>query len=150
MRLENLTQPELIFPELDAADREQVLQTFSDHLAELGVVGDAGELYSKLLEREQLGSTGIGSGVAIPHCKLKSLTKAVLAVGISRRGVEFGAMDSEPVRLFFLVVSPTDAPAVHLQVLAAISKWIKADNHVARMLKLKDRSTIYHMLEEKA
>lgn len=149
MRLENLTQPELIFPELDVSERDQVLRTFSDHLRDLGMVGDADELFAKLLEREQLGSTGIGSGVAIPHCKLKSLNKAVLAVGIARQGVDFGSMDSEPVRLFFLVVSPTDAPAVHLQVLAAISKWIKADNHVARMLKLKDRGAIYHMLEEK-
>ncbi len=149
MRLENLTQPELIFPALDATDRDAVLRDFSEHLRELGLVADADELFAKLLEREQLGSTGIGAGVAIPHCKLKSLTKAVLAVGICRDGVDFGSPDAVPVRLFFLVVSPTDAPAVHLQVLAAISKWIKADHHVSRMLKLRDRGAIYHMLEEK-
>ncbi|MGD2114673.1 MAG: PTS sugar transporter subunit IIA [Acidobacteriota bacterium] len=148
MHIENLTRPELIFPALEAEDREEVLRAFSERLAEERVVDDASELYRKLLEREQLGSTGIGSGVAIPHCKLDHLSEAVLAIGISRKGVEFGAMDSEPVRLFFLLVSPTDAPAIHLQVLAAISKWIKTDRHVPRMLKLKDRGAIYHMLEE--
>lgn len=150
MHLETLTRPELIFPDLDAADRDGVLRTFSDHLAEQDVVEDPDALYDKLLEREQLGSTGIGSGVAIPHCKLESLSRAVLAIGISRRGVEFGAMDSEPVRLFFLLVSPTDAPAVHLQVLAAISKWIKTDDHVPRILKLRERDAIYDLLEEES
>jgi PTS system nitrogen regulatory IIA component len=148
MHIENLTRPELIFPALEADDREDVLRTFAEQLAEQEVVDDAGELFRKLLEREQLGSTGIGSGVAIPHCKLDHLSEAVLAIGISRKGVEFGAMDAEPVRLFFLLVSPTDSPAIHLQVLAAISKWIKTDRHVPRMLKLKDRGAIYHMLEE--
>lgn len=150
MRLEQLTRPDLIFPELDADDRDDVLQTFAQNLAELQVVDDADELYTKLLEREKLGSTGIGSGVAIPHCKLRNLSKVVLAIGICRRGVDFGSSRSEPVRLFFLVVSPTDAPAIHLQVLAAISKWIRADSHVSRILKLKERSAIYQMLEEEA
>lgn len=148
MRLDTLTQPELIFPELPAASREEILQLFASRLAEMEVVDNADQLFDKLLEREQLGSTGIGAGVAIPHCKLDNLKDAVLAIGICRGGVEFGAMDSEPVRLFFLLVSPNDAPAVHLQVLAAISKWIKADNHVPRMLKLHERGAIYSMLEE--
>lgn len=148
MRLETLTKPELIFPELPASSREEILKLFATRLAEMDVVEDSEQLYDKLLEREQLGSTGIGAGVAIPHCKLDNLTEAVLSIGICRGGVEFGAMDSEPVRLFFLLVSPTEAPAVHLQVLAAISKWIKADSHVPRMLKLHEQSAIYTMLEE--
>lgn len=148
MRLDTLTQPELIFPDLPASTREEILRLFASHLTEMHVVEDADKLYDKLLEREQLGSTGIGAGVAIPHCKLDNLTDAVLAIGICRGGVEFGAMDSEPVRLFFLLVSPTDAPAVHLQVLAAISKWIKADSHVPRILKLHEPGAIFSMLEE--
>lgn len=148
MRLDALTGPELILPGLEASAGEEVLRKLSRHLEEQGVIRDARELYEKLLEREELGSTGIGSGVAIPHCKLKVLSHAVLAIGICRHGVEFRAADSEPVRLFFLAVSPSDAPAVHLQVLAAISKWIKADNHVARLLKLEDPLAIYRLLEE--
>ena len=148
MRLESLTSPDLIFPRLDADDRDEVLRTLADRLAEHRVVPDADELYAKLLEREQLGSTGIGSGVAIPHCKLEGLSEAVLAVGVSRRGIDFAAMDSQPVRVFFLLVSPTDAPAIHLQVLAAISKWLKADAHVSRLLELSDPEEIYGLLGE--
>lgn len=148
MRLDALTGPELIFPGLEASEGEEVLRELSRHLEEQRVIRDAGELYGKLLEREGLGSTGIGSGVAIPHCKLKELSHAVLAIGICRRGVPFRAADSEPVRLFFLAISPSDAPAVHLQVLAAVSKWIKANSHVARLLKLHDPRAIYRLLEE--
>lgn len=148
MRLDSLTRPELIFPELDAVDREQVLRSLALRLEQSDVVPDATELYAKLLEREQLGSTGVGAGVAIPHCKLDELSKVVLAVGIARNGVSFGAVDTRPVRLFFLVVSPTDAPAVHLQVLAAISRWLKQDSHVSRLLDLRDPEAIYRLLKE--
>jgi PTS system nitrogen regulatory IIA component len=148
MRLDSLTNPELIFPELDADDREAVLRAMSDRLEQRRVIESAKELYDRLLEREQLGSTGVGAGVAIPHCKLKELSKVVLAIGITRQGVDFGAIDAKPVRLFFLVVSPTDAPAVHLQVLAAISRWLKEDSHASRVLELRDRQAIYVLLEE--
>lgn len=148
MRLDSLTNPELIFPELDADDREEVLRAMSDRLEQRRVIESSEELYDRLLEREQLGSTGVGAGVAIPHCKLKELSKVVLAIGITRQGVDFGAIDAKPVRLFFLVVSPTDAPAVHLQVLAAISRWLKEDSHASRVLELRDRQAIYGLLEE--
>lgn len=147
MRLDTLTEPELIFPEIDASDREEVLRVLSDRLEERRVIRSSDELYARLLEREQLGSTGVGAGVAIPHCKLKDLSQVVLAIGITDRGVDFGAIDTRPVRLFFLVVSPTDAPAVHLQVLAAISRWLKEDSHASRVLELRDRQAIYQLLE---
>lgn len=147
MNLGSLTHPQLVFPELAARDVSGVLRAFADRVAELGYVPDAERLYAKLLEREQLGSTGIGSGVAIPHCKMKGLDQAILAVGATRKPVDFGAVDGEPVRLFFLVVSPNDAPAVHLQALSAISKWVKADHHVDRILALHDRQAIYQLLQ---
>lgn len=148
MNLGSLTDPQLIFPDLPGEDGEGVLRAFADRVAEHGSVPDADRLYDKLMEREQLGSTGIGSGVAIPHCKMKGLDRAVLAVGLTERPVDFGAMDGQPVRLFFLVVSPDEAPAVHLQVLASISKWVKADRHVKRVLSMNDPQRIYHFLEE--
>lgn len=148
MRLDSLTEPELIFPDLVATDRDAVLRTLASRVAAHEGIGDVDGLYDRLLEREQLGSTGVGAGVAIPHCKLKGLSEVVMAVGISRKGIDYGAIDTEPVRLFFLVISPTDAPAAHLQVLAAISRWLKKDSHVSRLLALHDRQKIYDLLEE--
>jgi nitrogen PTS system EIIA component len=148
MRLDSLTEPELIFPDLDSPDRDAVLRTLAARVAAHEGLADVDGLYERLLEREQLGSTGVGSGVAIPHCKLEGLSEVVMAVGISREGIEFGAIDTEPVRLFFLVVSPTEAPAAHLQVLASISRWLKKNSHVSRLLALHDRQKIFHLLEE--
>lgn len=149
MRLDTLTRPELIYSALPGGDRDSVLRAFADRMAERDLIPDSGALYAKLLEREQLGSTGIGSGVAIPHCKLKGLSGPILSIGVvGKPGVEFGAVDGKPVRVFFLVVSPTESPADHLQVLAAISRWIKADDHVAGLLEARTGQEIYDLLRQ--
>ncbi|HEX2253580.1 MAG TPA: PTS sugar transporter subunit IIA [Thermoanaerobaculia bacterium] len=147
MNLASLTEPELVFPDLPGDDVSSVLHSLARRVAELGYVTDSDHLHAKLIEREQLGSTGIGSGVAIPHCKMAGLSRAVLAVAQTRRPVDFGAVDGQPVRLFFLVISPADSPAVHLQVLSSISRWVKADHHVERLLGTRDRAAIYEMLK---
>jgi PTS system nitrogen regulatory IIA component len=148
VRLGSLTRPELIFPELPSADRAGVLRAFADRIADLKLVQDGGELHRRLMEREQLGSTGIGSGIAIPHCKVPGLGQGVVAIGLAPEGVDFGAADGEPVRLFFLVLSPSAAPAEHLQVLATISRWIKADHNAERLLELRDPQAVYQFLQE--
>jgi len=147
MNLGSLTDPQLIFPDLAGGDVAGVLRAFADQVAARGLVDDADKLYEKLQEREQLGSTGIGSSVAIPHCKMKGLERAIVAVGIKDAPVDFAAVDGKPVRLFFLVVSPHDAPALHLQVLASISRWVKADRHVEQILGMHEREEIYEFLK---
>lgn len=148
MRLSSLTRPDLIFPELPAADRSQVLHALAERIAERGVVPSAADLYEKLWEREQLGSTGIGGGIAIPHCKLKGLARGVVAIGLTPEGIGFGAVDGRPVSLFFLVISPSESPAEHLQILAALSRWIKADQHADRIRELRDPQAIYDFLQQ--
>lgn len=148
MQLHTLTRPELIFPNLPGHDTRSILRAFSERLAEQGLVESSDELFDKLHEREQLGSTGIGEGVAIPHCKLKGINEVVLAVATSGEGVDFAAVDAEPVKLFFLVLSPLRDPAAHLRALATISKWVKANRHVERILAETDSRSIHELLEE--
>ena len=150
MGLGALTRPDLIFPDLPATDSQGVLRALADRVASQGLIKNGGELFQRLWEREQLGSTGIGQGVAIPHCKLKGLARGVVAVGLVPAGVEFGAVDGKPVRVFFLVVSPAESPAEHLQILAALSRWIKADDHAGRLLALHDPAAVYDLLREGA
>jgi mannitol/fructose-specific phosphotransferase system IIA component (Ntr-type) len=149
MRLGSLTRPELIFLGLSAADRTAVLRILAEKVAAEGLVSDAGELVRKLAEREQLGSTGIGSGIAIPHCKLPGLSRGVVAIGMVPGGVDFGAADGQPVRLLFLVLSPSASPAEHLQVLATISRWIKGNmaGTADRILELGDPAAVIQLLE---
>ncbi len=150
MGLGALTRPELIFPDLPGEDRAGVLRALAGRVAKQGLVGNGEELFQRLWEREQLGSTGIGQGVAIPHCKLKGLRHGVVAIGLVPAGVEFGAVDGQPVKVFFLVVSPAESPAEHLQILAAISRWIKVPEHAGRLLALHDPAQVYDLLRSEA
>jgi PTS system nitrogen regulatory IIA component len=146
--LGSLTRPELIFPDLPAADRQEVLRELAGRVAARGLVKGAEELFRQLWDREQLGSTGIGGGIAIPHCKLDGLKHGIVAVGIVPAGVEFGAVDGKPVQVFFLVASPAGAPGQHLQTLAAISRWVKTGGHTERLLALHDPGQVYDLLCE--
>jgi PTS system nitrogen regulatory IIA component len=146
VQLEALTRPELILPQLAAADAHGVLREFADQIAAAGLVPDADELYRKLAERERLGSTAVGGGVAIPHCKLRGLGQAVVAIGRVEPGIDFGAADGEPVRAFFVVVSPSEAPAEHLRVLSTVSRWIKGRQNVEQLLALADRDRLWELL----
>src|SRR5436305_1166944 len=148
MSLASLTRPELILPDLAATDRAGALRALAAAAAEQGLVADPAALYGRLAEREELGSTGIGGGVAIPHCKVPGLGREVVAVAVCEAGVDFGAVDGKPVRVLFLVVSPPGSPAEHLRVLAAISRWVKADGNVGRILAAPDRQAIYRLLGE--
>ena len=148
MRLGSLTRPDLVFPDLAATDRAEVLRAFAERIAERGLVRDAETLYQRLAEREDLGSTGIGGGIAIPHCKIDGLKQGMVAVGRVRDGVDFGAADGQPVRLFFLVISPSQAPAEHLQALAAISRWIKAGGRAQALLDQPGAEEIYAYLQQ--
>jgi len=146
LRLASLTRPELIFPDLPAEDRDAVLRELARRIAGLGLVRDPQDLFQKLWEREQLGSTGIGSGIAIPHCKLPGLDHGIVAIGMVPAGVDFGAVDGQPVRLLFLVLSPSASPGEHLQVLATVSRWIKGN--AERILELHEPAAVVRLLEQ--
>lgn len=147
MGLATLIRPELVFPDLPGSDRQTALRAIADHIAEAGFIADPDPLYRKLCEREDLGTTCVGHSVAIPHCKLKKLKEVLVSVALSADGVDFGAEDDVPVRLFFTVISPDDAPAAHLQSLALISRWIKANSHVEKLTELSSRGEILAFLE---
>ena len=150
MRLSSLTSPDLIFMDLPGADGPTVLRAFAERVVERGLVADADMLYRRLLEREKLGTTALGQGVAVPHCKIAGLEKVVVAVGLFRKGIDFEATDGQPVRLLFLVISPTAAPAEHLQSLAAISRWVRGDRNVERILRVDAPEAVFELLDSES
>lgn len=117
--------PRLVLPDLASTTREGALGEMAEQLAAAGVVKDPAALVQRLLERERLGCTGLGGGIALPHCKWKGIDDVLLAIGRSRTGVDFGAADGMPVTLIFLLISPVDAPGLHLQALARVSRRLK-------------------------
>lgn len=127
----------LVFPHLAGTTAEEALAEMAAGLERTGVVGSASDLARRLVERETMGSTGLGGGLAIPHCKVRDLTDVVVSIGISRTGVDFHSADGQPVTVLFVVLSPADAPALHLQALARISRLIRMPG-VAESLRHAD------------
>ena len=125
MKLSELTDEEYILPELTAKDKKGVLEELVDALVKREPSIDKKALVKVLLERERLGSTGIGDGVAIPHGKFHGITHPIIAFGRSRKGLDFESMDGEPVFLFFLLVAPENSASIHLKALAKIAKILK-------------------------
>ena len=146
VNLGSLTRPDLIFTDLPGTDRKSVLREVAKRIEAAGVVGDCEVLFAKLCEREELGTTGVGHQVAVPHCKVKGLAEIVVSVGICSEGIDFEAADDQPVRVLFTVVSPEKEPAIHLHALAAISHWVKADHHVEKILEQSDQEGILRLL----
>ncbi len=116
-----------IIPKLEATTKEAAIKEMVNKLVAVGEINDADQVIDVLLEREKLGSTGIGEGVAIPHGKSESVKRVVAAFARSEDGVSFDALDGEPVYLLFLLIAPTDQQAIsdHLKVLARISRLLK-------------------------
>jgi PTS system nitrogen regulatory IIA component len=137
-----------IFPDLAGETVEEVLAEMAAGLARGGVVADGENAARRLVERERMGSTGLGQGIAIPHCKLKELSDVVLAVGMSRRGLDFLSSDGVPVTLVFLVLSPADAPALHLQALARISRVIRVPGIAENLRRKETPAEIAAVLKE--
>ncbi len=137
-----------IFLDIAPGTMSEALQDMTRRLKESGDVKDPEDLTRRLMEREKLGCTGLGNGIAIPHCKLAGLESVLLAVGVSRGGVDFHALDGKPVRLIFLVLSPAEAPAGHLQALARISRLVKTPGVTEGILAASSADQVGRLLLE--
>ena len=111
--------------ELKSQNKKEVLKELVQTLASAHGVKNAAGILDALLEREELGSTGIGQGIAIPHGKSDSVNKVIAALGVSRRGIDFDALDGESVYIFFMLVAPANSAGIHLKILAKISRLLK-------------------------
>lgn len=148
VKIAEMLDPAAIVAELRGTGKKDVLAELTEALVAANPSLNREEVIRVLLERERLGSTGIGDGVAIPHGKLKHLDRQLIAFGLSRKGVEFDAMDGKPARLFFLLIAPEDAVGVHLKTLARISKLLKAPLVRERLLSALDRQQIHGIITE--
>ncbi|HXV28687.1 MAG TPA: PTS sugar transporter subunit IIA [bacterium] len=119
---------------VEATEKEDALKELVDVLAGVKEIGDKKSIVRALIERERLGSTGIGQGIAIPHGKTDRVNELVAVLGISRKGVNFEALDGEAVYIFFLLVAPKDTAGPHLKALAQISRLLR-DSYFCELLK---------------
>jgi PTS system nitrogen regulatory IIA component len=147
--IKDLLQGNLVIEDIKSVDKPGVIREFASLLQHAGKVAAAEELVRVLMEREALGSTGIGDGVAIPHGKLRGIGDIVVAFGRSRQGVEFQSMDEKPAHIFFLLVTPDDRPGEHLKTLARISRILKNPDLRQKLLEAPHgRDLLQLILEE--
>ena len=147
MKILDVLHKEAILVDLKAVDKKGVIEELVKPIASIsGVNHDY--LVRVLMERERLGSTGIGEGIGIPHGKLKDLDSLLLGFGLSRKGVNFESMDNRPTHIFFLLVTPENSTGLHLKLLARISRIVKNEPFKQKLLNAVDRDEIYTIIKE--
>ena len=148
MNLSDILNETCVVPELKSKNKEDVIRELIEHLWRKNLIPDPMEAEKVVLERERLGSTGIGDGVAIPHGKLKNLKQVICALGVSREGVDFQAVDGKPVNIVFLVFAPEQRVSLHLEVLSKISRILRTGPLVKRILAAGDARKICDLIME--
>lgn len=135
---------------MSSSDRDGVIGELVDALVAAGAVSNdhRNSVLAATIAREELGTTGIGHGVAIPHAKHPAVKQVVATVGVSDHGIDFGSLDSRPTRVFFLLISPPDAPQDHLQALETISKHLQEELFREFLIQAQTCNAIHDVLDE--
>ncbi|HEX8693354.1 MAG TPA: PTS sugar transporter subunit IIA [Longimicrobium sp.] len=128
MLLSELLTPERVRVPLEARTKDAVLEELVGVLRDTGAVGSADDVLQAVRQREEVLSTGIGSGVAIPHGKAAAATGLAMAAGVTPQPIDFDALDGQPVRLFFLLVGPESAAGAHVKALSRIARLVRRDS----------------------
>ena len=150
MKFSDFVSGGAIRAELKADDKEGVIREMVDALLEAGKIAqdEVPSIVKAILKREELGSTGIGRGVAVPHTKHPSVQRLVGTVAVSGEGIDFNSLDGEKVNLFFLLISPPDRPGDHLRALENISRQLRDDTFCKFLKQAKTSDDIRQLLDE--
>lgn len=148
MQLNQILKIEFINANLSAKSKDEVLEELVNTIILGGLKLNRAEILDILKQRESLGSTGIGEGIAIPHGKIPDLNEIVVAFGRSEEGINYESLDSKPVHLFFLLLAPENSAGQHLKILAKISKMLKETNFRKKLLKAGSQSDLYKIIME--
>jgi PTS system nitrogen regulatory IIA component len=147
MPLLDFLDPQAVLPALRVSGKKQALQELASHAAKLtGLPENA--IYEALLQRERLGSTGIGEGIAIPHGKLPGLTRIFGLIARLEKPIDFEALDGEPVDLIFLLIAPEAAGADHLKALARVARVLREPSVTGKLRAARDSDAIYAVLTQ--
>jgi len=147
MKILDVLDKEAILMDLKSKDKLGIIKELVVPAARITGI-DSNAIVRVLMERERLGSTGIGGGIGIPHGKLKGLERLLLGFGLSPQGVEFESMDGRPTHLFFLLITPERSTDVHLKLLARVSRLLKKESLKEMLLKATSADEIIAIIGE--
>lgn len=148
MNLSDYVDEDLVCEIGENSDKNAVLADLVNILNEKGLIENTDDAYNALVDREKLGSTGVGEEVAIPHAKLKSIDDIIVLLAISKNGIEFDSMDKKPVKVIFLVLASVKKMNLHLKTLARISRLIKSTDFKSKILNASSKKEIINILSE--
>jgi fructose-specific phosphotransferase system IIA component len=149
MKLSDYLDESGILLDITGDSKSEILSTLVSILADMGAIDNSPEVLKTLEEREKLKTTGIGSGIAIPHCKSSEVERVHVVIGISRTGVDFESLDQQPANFFFLLVAPENAGSEHLKVSAKIVRLVREDTVRAELLKMTSAKDILEFIKLK-
>lgn len=147
MKISQLLDRSAIIADLNSTDKPNVIKELAAAIAP-GTNASKDQIAEVLMGREQLGSTGIGGGIAIPHGKLNLVDSIVIGFGLSRNGVEYDSLDNKPVHIFFVLLTPENSTGGHLKVLAQISKLLKMESFKQGLISARSVDDIQQIIEE--
>lgn len=147
MKINDILKPECVLPDIRGTTKKDILTELSRPITGISGV-DLEEMVEILLNREKLGSTGIGEGVAIPHGKIAGLRSITASIGRSREGLAFDALDGKPCHIFFLLAAPGSSVSGHLKALARASMLLKNPDLRERLIAAETTGEIYRVLVE--
>jgi len=147
MKLMDFLVPDAIEPNMKSTTKVDAIKELVALLKKAGTIAEEDSVAKVILEREELGPTGIGEGIAIPHGKSDAVDRVVAAFGRSEKGINFESVDKQPAYLFFLLVAPISSPGPHLLALARISRLLKSKDFRELLMKAKSKSEILEMFK---
>jgi PTS system nitrogen regulatory IIA component len=148
MKITDILSPEMVIADLKGTTTPDILSELARALTAQNGEIKLADLTAVLAERERLGSTAIGDGIAIPHGKLRGVKKIIGAFGRHSQGVDFDSLDGGPSQLFFVLVAPEDSASLHLKALARVSRLLKEGSFRSRLLAAKDGAELFNLIKE--
>jgi len=149
MILTQILQPACVKVPLESKDKESAILEMVDLLNDNGLLSDKEVVLEAVLTREKTRSTGIGSGIAVPHGKCKAVKELVMAIGITDEPIDFASVDGRPVKIIILLVSPSDQTGPHIQALARISRLMLDEEFKQALEKATSPEEVYELLNSK-
>ncbi len=148
MKITDILSPDMVIADLKGATKPDVLNELAKALTYKYKEISLADLNAVLAERERLGSTAIGDGIAIPHGKLRGVSKIIGAFGRHVQGVDFDSLDGGPSQLFFVLVAPEDSASLHLKALARVSRLLKEGSFREHLIAATDAAELYRLIKE--
>jgi fructose-specific phosphotransferase system IIA component len=147
MKLVDVLKPAYIKIPLTSQNKEGVIRELINMLFEKKAIADKDTVFQAAMDREKIMTTGVGRQVAIPHCKVKDGKGFSIAFGISESGIDFDAIDNQPVKIIFLLVGPEDNPGMHIRLLSRISRLISKEALRDKLLQVNEADEAYQLLK---